>query len=52
MCFCPVYPLGNEPQQIRNVFDGMAEYIPAAMLALIIEDGKRLVAHDCLASRH
>ena len=52
MCFCPAYALGNEPQQIRIVFDGMAGYIPTAMLALIIKDGEMLVAHDCLASRY
>ena len=43
-CFCPAYALGDDPQQIRAAFDGMADYIPTAILALTIENGKRLVA--------
>ena len=32
--FCPSYELGDEPQQIRIVFEGMDGYVPTALVAL------------------
>ena len=32
--FCPSYDLGDEPQQIRIVFEGLEGYVPTALVAL------------------
>ncbi len=34
--FCPSYELGEEPQQIRIVFEGMQGYVPTALVALTV----------------
>ena len=40
--FCPSYELGDEPQQIRIVFEGMDGYVPTALVALTVDDAERL----------
>ena len=40
--FVPAYDLGDEPQQIRIVFEGMDGYIPTALVALTLDDAERL----------
>ncbi len=40
--FCPGYELGDEPQQIRIVFEGMDGYVPTALVALNIDAAERL----------
>ena len=40
--FCPSYDLGDEPQQIRIVFEGVDGYVPTALVALSINDAERL----------
>ncbi len=40
--FCPSYELGDEPQQIRIVFEGMPGYVPTALIALGLADAERL----------
>ena len=40
--FCPSYELGDEPQQIRIVFEGMDGYVPTALVALDIDSAERL----------
>ena len=40
--FCPSYDLGDEPQQIRIVFEGMDGYVPTALVALTVDDAERL----------
>lgn len=40
--FAPSYDLGDEPQQIRIVFQGMTGYVPTALVALSLDDAKRL----------
>ena len=40
--FCPSYDLGDEPQQIRIVFEGMQGYVPTALVALTVDDAERL----------
>ena len=40
--FCPGYELGDEPQQIRIVFEGMPGYVPTALVALDIDAAERL----------
>ena len=35
--FTPAYELSDEPQQIRIVFDGMAGYVPTALVALTLK---------------
>ncbi len=40
--FCPSYHLGDEPQQIRIVFEGMGGYVPTALVALTVADAERL----------
>ena len=40
--FCPSYELGDEPQQIRIVFDGMPGYVPTALVALTVEAAEGL----------
>ena len=40
--FAPAYDLGDEPQQIRIVFQGMTGYVPTALVALSIGDAERL----------
>ena len=43
--FCPSYDLGDEPQQIRIVFEGVDGYVPTALVALtVICCGGRYVA--------
>ena len=34
--FCPSYDLGDEPQQIRIVFEGVDGYVPTALVALTV----------------
>ena len=34
--FCPSYDLGDEPQQIRIVFEGLEGYVPTALVALSV----------------
>ena len=41
-CFCPSYDLGDEPQQIRIVFEDMEGYVPTALVALTVDDAERL----------
>ena len=38
----PSYDLGNEPQQIRIVFEGMEGYVPTALVVLAVDDAERL----------
>ena len=40
--FCPSYHLGDEPQQIRIIFDGLQGYVPTALVALTVDDAERL----------
>ena len=40
--FCPSYDLGDEPQQIRIVFEGVDGYVPTALVALTVDDAERL----------
>ena len=40
--FCPSYDLGDEPQQIRIVFEGMEGCVPTALVALTVDDAGRL----------
>ncbi len=40
--FCPSYELGDEPQQIRIVFENMTGYVPTALVALTVGDAQRL----------
>ena len=40
--FCPSYHLGDEPQQIRIVFEDMGGYVPTALVALTVADAERL----------
>jgi len=40
--FCPSYELGEEPQQIRIVFEGMQGYVPTALVALTVEAAEGL----------
>lgn len=40
--FCPSYELGDEPQRIRIVFEGMPGYVPTALVALDIDAAERL----------
>ena len=40
--FCPSYELGNEPQQIRIVFEGMQGYVPTALVALSVAAAEAL----------
>ena len=35
--FCPSYDLGDEPQQIRIVFEGVEGYVPTALVALTLK---------------
>ena len=35
--FCPSYDLGDEPQQIRIVFEGVEGYVPTALVALSLK---------------
>ena len=41
-CFCPSYDLGDEPQQIRIVFESLEGYVPTALVALTVDDAERL----------
>ena len=40
--FCPSYDLGDEPQQVRIVFEGMTGYVPTALVALTLADAERI----------
>ena len=40
--FCPSYELGDEPQQIRIVFEGVPGHVPTALVALTVDDAERL----------
>ncbi len=40
--FCPSYELGEEPQQIRIVFEGMPGYVPTALVALTVDAAESL----------
>ena len=40
--FCPSYELGDEPQQIRIVFEGMQGYVPTALIAVSVESAEGL----------
>ena len=40
--FCPSYELGDEPQQIRIVFEGMQGYVPTALVAVSVESAEGL----------
>ena len=40
--FAPSYDLPDQPQQIRIVFEGMAGYVPTALVALSLDDAFRL----------
>ena len=40
--FCPSYDLGDEPQQIRIVFEGLRGYVPTALVALTVDAAERL----------
>ena len=35
--FCPSHDLGDEPQQIRIVFEGVEGYVPTALVALTLK---------------
>ena len=37
-CFVPVYDIEDEVQQIRIVVEGMAGYVPTALVALTMDD--------------
>ena len=41
-CFCPAYDIEDEVQQIRIVIEGMAGYVPTALVALTVDDAERL----------
>ena len=40
--FCPSYELGEGPQQIRIVFEGMPGYVPTALVALTVDAAEGL----------
>ena len=40
--FCPSYDLGDEPQQIRIVFEGMQGYVPTALIAVSVVSAQGL----------
>ncbi len=40
--FCPSYDLGDEPQQICIVFEGLRGYVPTALVALSVDAAERL----------
>ena len=40
--FAPAYDFEDTPQQIRIVFEGMAGYVPTALVALTLDDAERL----------
>ena len=41
-CFVPAYDVEDEVQQIRIVIEGMAGYVPTALVALTVDDAERL----------
>ena len=41
-CFCPAYDIEEEVQQIRLVIEGMAGYVPTALVALSVEDAENI----------
>ena len=41
-CFCPACDLGDEPQQIRIIFEGLPGYVPTALVAPTLDDAHRL----------
>ncbi len=40
--FCPSYEIGDEPQQIRIVFENVDGYVPTALVALTVDAAERL----------
>ena len=44
--FCPSYDLGDEPQQIRIVFEGMQGYVPTALIAMTVAAAEGLCDYD------
>ncbi len=40
--FCPSYELGDEPQQIRIVFEGMQGYVPTALVTMTVDSALAL----------
>ncbi|MDD9990625.1 MAG: hypothetical protein OXP75_02395 [Rhodospirillales bacterium] len=41
-CFCPAYDIEDEVQQIRIVIEGMAGYVPTALVALTVADAENI----------
>ena len=41
-CFCPAYDIEEEVQQIRIVIEGMAGYVPTALIALTVQDAENI----------
>ena len=41
-CFCPAYDIEEEVQQIRIVIEGMAGYVPTALVALTVADAENI----------
>ena len=39
-CFVPAYDVEDEVQQIRIVIEGMAGYVPTALVALTVESAE------------
>ena len=48
--FCPSYDLGDEPQQIRIVFEGLEGYVPTALVALTVDDAEPCVTDSTPSS--
>ena len=48
-CFVPAYDIEDEVQQIRIVIEGMAGYVPTALVALTVSDAEEIC--DKLNSR-
>ena len=40
--FCPSYELGDDPQQIRIIFEGLQGYVPTALVALTVASAEQL----------
>ena len=41
-CFCPAYDIEEEVQHIRIVIEGMAGYVPTALVALTVADAENI----------
>ena len=48
-CFVPAYDIEDEVRQIRIVIEGMAGYVPTALVALTVSDAEEIC--DKLNSR-